>query len=318
MAFSVSYSRLIRLIPFLGIMTFFCQTGGTQDQTIQLTVPGGTLEGSLRVAHPSDSSLVILIAGSGPTDRNGNQPQGGAATLQMLADSLANHRVSTFRYDKRSVGQSTFDSIREEDLRFDSLVVDLGKWVSHFSKDERFSKILLAGHSEGALVATMAANRYPSVAGLITLAGAGRTADSLIMIQLERQPAFVQVAADSLFRQIREGQEAKSPPYLMALFRPSVQPYIRSWIMINPTEEMAKVGVPVLVIQGGLDLQVFAEDAERLSGSSRGSTFLNIEDMNHALKEVSDQADNLASYTDPERPLHSALIPGLIHWLCQF
>ncbi len=289
-----------------------------QDQSIRLSVPGGTLEGSLRVSHPSDSSLVILVAGSGPTDRNGNQPQGGAATLQMLADSLEIHGVSTFRYDKRNIGQSTFDSIREEDLRFDSLVIDLGQWIAHYSTDGRFSKIVLAGHSEGALVATLAANRYSDVDGLITLAGAGRTADSLIMIQLERQPEFVRVAADSLFRQIREGQEAQSPPFLMALFRPSVQPYLRSWMMIHPAEEIAKVNVPVLVVQGGKDMQVFPEDADRLSGSSRHATLLSVEDMNHVLKAVSDQADNIASYSESERPLHPDLIPGVIHWLNQF
>ncbi|MCF8239539.1 MAG: lysophospholipase [Saprospiraceae bacterium] len=318
MAFSLLCPRLIRLISQLGIVILFCQTGATQDQTIRLTVPGGTLEGSLRVAQPFDSTLIILVAGSGPTDRNGNQPQGGAATLQMLADSLEVHGVSTFRYDKRNIGQSTFDSIREEDLRFDSLVVDVGQWIRHFSSDGRFTNILLAGHSEGALVTTLAANRYPEVDGLITLAGAGRTADSLIMIQLERQPPFVQVATDSLFRQIREGQEAKSPPYLMALFRPSVQPYLRSWIVINPAEEIVKLGIPVLVVQGGKDLQVFQEDADRLFRSSRHSTILKIEDMNHTLKAVGDQADNMASYTDPGRPLHPALIPGMIAWLESF
>lgn len=288
-----------------------------QEDTIRLPFSHGVLEGSLRVAGEPAAGrpLVIFVAGSGPTDRNGNQPQGGAATLKLLADSLAQRGVSTFRYDKRNIGRSVFDSIREEDLRFDTLVSDLGLWIGHFEDDDRFDRIILAGHSEGALVATLAADRYPGVDGLVTLAGAGRTADTLIMIQLERQPPFIREAADSLFRLIRAGQPAESPPFLMALFRPSVQPYLRSWMMYDPAEWVARLEMPVLVVQGGQDLQVFAEDADRLAGSARDGTRLDIQDMNHILKAVSDQDDNIRSYTDAERPLHPLLISGLMEWI---
>lgn len=288
-----------------------------QEDTIRLPLSHGVLEGSLREAgEPAvGRPLVIFIAGSGPTDRNGNQPQGGAATLKLLADSLEQRGVSTFRYDKRNIGRSVVDSIREEDLRFDTLVSDLGLWIDFFEDDGRFDRIILAGHSEGALVATLAADRYPGVDGLITLAGAGRTADTLIMIQLERQPPFVREAADSLFRLIRAGQPAESPPFLMALFRPSVQPYLRSWMMYDPAECVARLEMPVLVVQGGQDLQVFAEDAHRLADAARQSSRLDIPYMNHVLKAVTDLQENVASYTDPGRPLHPDLIPGLVTWL---
>lgn len=306
----------IKWLWILGI-SLMVQSAKAQEDTIRLQVFNGLLEGSLLEAGELSTNrlLILFVAGSGPTDRNGNQPQGGAATLKLLADSLVNRGISSFRYDKRNIGQSVFDSMREEDMRFDTLVNDLEKWIDHFKADGRFDRIMLAGHSEGALVATIAADRHPDVKGLITLAGAGRTADELIMIQLERQPPFVREAADSLFQLIRAGKPAQSPPFLMALFRPSVQPYLRSWMLYDPAEMISRLVIPVLVVQGGEDLQVFAEDADRLAGAVRHGTRLDIPDMNHVLKAVTDQDDNISSYSDAERPLHPALISGLVEWL---
>lgn len=306
------------LIILLGTSVFLGQYAHAQDQPFRLIVSGGILEGSLRQATEFDSTLIILVAGSGPTDRNGNQPQGGAATLRMLADSLEKHGVSTFRYDKRNIGKSAFSDLQEENLRFDTIVQDLVRWVDHWQQDGRFSTIILAGHSEGALVATLCASRRPAVNGMISLAGAGRPADQLIMKQLERQPEFVRVAADSLFRLVREEQPVEPPPFLMALFRPSVQPYMRSWIVFDPAEEIGRLDIPVMIVQGEQDLQIFPEDADRLEEAARKSSRLTISDMNHVLKLVGDMPDNIASYTDADRPLHPDLIFGLMNWLSQF
>lgn len=302
-------------IVFLGCCFFAVYSGSAQDQSVLIVATGGVLEGSLRPGDPADSILVILVAGSGPTDRNGNQPQGGSGALRMLADSLEAYGVSTFRYDKRNIGKSAFADLQEENLRFDTIVNDLVLWVNHWQADGRFSKIFLAGHSEGALVATRAAIRQPAVNGLISLAGAGRPADQLIMKQLERQPDFVRMTADSLFRLVREGQQVEPPPFLMALFRPSVQDYMRSWILLDPAEEVSQLNVPVLIVQGEQDLQIFPEDGDRLSAAVKQGTRLTISDMNHVLKHVGDMPDNIASYTDADRPLHPDLIPGIIHWL---
>lgn len=304
----------------IGILVLASQLAKAQEDTVQLSLSGGILEGSLIETDDSttDRSLIILVAGSGPTDRDGNQPQGGAASLKMLADSLVQRGISTFRFDKRGVGRSVFPSMQEADLRLDTFVADLGRWIDHWLKDGRFDQLILAGHSEGALLATLAAERYPGVDALITLAGAGRTADSLIMLQLERQPPFVMEAADSLFRLIRAGLPAESPPFLMALFRPDVQPYLRSWMQYDPSEVIGRLDKPVLVVQGGNDLQVFTEDARRLADAARQSSRLNITDMNHVLKPVTGLQDNIASYTDADRPLHPDLIPGLVAWLTSY
>ncbi len=318
MDISLYSTRLQLLLILLGWSSFLSQHVLAQDQTVQLVVSGGILEGSLRQVLNSDSTLIIFVAGSGPTDRNGNQHSGGAATLRMFADSLEKHGVSTFRYDKRNIGKSIFSDLQEENLRFDTIVQDLVHWVDYWQNDGRFSTIILAGHSEGALVATLAAIRRPVVNGLISLAGAGRPADQLIMKQMERQPAFVRVASDSLFKLVREGQTVEPPPFLMSLFRPSVQPYMRSWILLDPAEEIGRLTIPILIVQGEQDIQIFPEDADRLAEAAKMGTRLTIQNMNHVMKKVGNLTDNVDSYLDSDRPLHPQLIPGLINWLSQF
>ncbi len=308
-----------RLFRFLtGCILLYPGLVLAQDQTFQIIVPGGLLEGSLREGDPGDSTLVILVAGSGPTDRNGNQPQGGSSNLRMLADGLENHGIASFRYDKRNIGKSAFSDLHEEDLRFDTIVGDLVRWIDHWKTGGRFTSIILAGHSEGSLVAILAARQRTVVKGLISLSGAGRPADQLIMKQLERQPEFVRVAADSLFRLVRQEKPADPPPFLMALFRPSVQAYLHSWITLDPSEELRQLEIPVLVVQGEQDLQVFSEDADRLAEAATNTSLLTISDMNHVFKKVADTADNIASYTEQDRPLHPDLIPGIINWIARF
>jgi len=288
-----------------------------QEKEIILDIGKGNLRGSLlpAIGQGKEYPLVVFISGSGPTDRNGNQAMVGSNTIALLADSLAALGISSFRYDKRGVGKSQLYELKEELLLIDTFVADLLAWIDYFGMDAQNEGIILAGHSEGALMATLAAQQRSSVRGLITLAGAGRPADSLMLQQFQRQPAFVSVAADSLFRQLREGLPLQPPPFLLSLFRPGILPYVRSWIMIDPAFEISKLDIPVLVISGDADLQVFAEDADRLSGAARRGELLVFQQMNHILKAVTSPADNMASYMDAQRPIYPGLAAAIQHWI---
>jgi uncharacterized protein len=299
---------------------WFCLYGqAVSAQPVELIISGGTLRGTLLLPeeYPGGRPLVILVSGSGPTDRDGSQGGVGARSLGMLADSLVVLGVPSFRYDKRGVGESTFPDLREEALRVDDLASDLALWVAFWEKDPRFRGLVLAGHSEGALMATLAAGRSASVKGLVTLAGAGRTADVLLMEQMNRQPPFVAQAADSLLRQLREGLPLDPPPFMEALFRPGVQPYLRSWIALDPARLLSALDMPVLIVQGAADLQVSLEDARLLHLAAAKGTLLTFEAMNHALKDVHNTADNYLSYYDPQRSLTPGLATALSEWILQ-
>lgn len=286
-------------------------------------VANGPLRGTLTLPREGETAAAALIlAGSGPVDRDGNLPQARNDSLKALAHGLAAHGVATLRVDKRGVGASAPGGTREEELRFTTYVADARAWLAILKAwqwgGDRAPPLFLIGHSEGALVATLAAQRAP-VAGLVLLAGAGAPAGTLIERQLasagvpEPLRAHSRRITKSLLRQ---SPVEDVPPALLALYRPSVQGYLMSWLPLDPAAELAKIDAPVLVVQGTSDLQVSREDASRLAAARPDARVAQIDGMNHILKLVpTDRDANLATYSRPELPLAPPLIPILVEFM---
>jgi pimeloyl-ACP methyl ester carboxylesterase len=277
-----------------------------------------TLKGTLLM--PSDSKgkipLVVIIAGSGPTDRDGNSPGLKSDYLKMVAEGLAIHNIASFRYDKRGVGNSKVRDLNEELLVFEDFVGDASDWILRFKSDKRFSKIIVAGHSEGALIGMLAV-QSSNVNGLITLAGTGRPLDVVIMEQLRSNPYNPpqlinesQVILDSL----KAGHRVKKVnPLLMALFRPSVQPFLISIVKYDPAKVLNLVSVPIMIVQGTTDVQVSSVDAELLHTAKPDARYVLIEGMNHVLRDApADRLANIAVYSLSTKPLSASLIPELV------
>jgi fermentation-respiration switch protein FrsA (DUF1100 family) len=92
------------------------------------------------------------------------------------------------------------------------------------------------------------------------------------------------------------------------LFRPSVQPYLISYFKYDPAREIARLQVPVLIIQGTTDLQTPVDEAKRLAGAKKDARLCIIEGMNHVLKRASTAAEQRAAYSDPAVPLEPRLV----------
>lgn len=282
----------------------------------EVTIDGGKapLHGSLMapaVLRPGPA--VLLISGSGPTDRNGNStiPQVHPATMKLIAEGLAQQGIVSLRFDKRGVGDSAPAMSAEADLRFTTYVDDAVSWARFLASQPRVTCVVLAGHSEGALIATIAAERVP-VCGLALLSGAGRTARALIAEQLARASESDRAGALSALNDLAAGKPVFNPP-LPALFRPSVQPYLMSWLPIDPVKELAKFSGPVLIVQGVNDLQVSLADAQALDSGSKRATLLLLQGVNHVLKTApADPEANLATYADPNLPLDPRVVPALV------
>jgi pimeloyl-ACP methyl ester carboxylesterase len=199
--------------------------------------------GSLALPHGSSAvPAVLLLAGSGPVDRDGNLPGLPNNSLKLLAQALASHGIATLRVDKRGVGASRAGTTREEDLRFTRYVDDAVAWSAHLGALPRVSRVFLLGHSEGALVATLAAQRAQP-AGLILLAGAGEPAAATIERQLAAAhlPVALQQASRRIAASLCAGHAVSEiPPELQALYRPSVQNYLMSWLPLDPASELGK------------------------------------------------------------------------------
>jgi alpha-beta hydrolase superfamily lysophospholipase len=282
-------------------------------EPVRLETATGTIHGTLLLPAAASGRVpvALIIAGSGPTDRDGNTPllPGKNDSLRLLAESLAASGVASVRYDKRGIGASAGAAARESDLRFTTFVDDAVGWLAWLRADGRFSRLAIVGHSEGSLIALLAAQRAP-VERLVSLAGAGRPAAEVLTEQLERTlPPELFAASMRILGELLAGRAAvEVPPQLLVVFRPSVQPYLISWLPIDPAAELARLTIPVLVAQGTTDIQIAVADAERLARGSAHATLEVIDGMKHQLKEVREPAQQTAAYSDPTLPLHPRLV----------
>ncbi len=286
---------------------------------IIMKTPSGDIFGTLTVPNNLKvSPIVIIIAGSGPTDRDCNSPLGiKTNAYKMLSEGLAENGISSLRFDKRGIGNSKGAMTSEVDLKFETYINDVVSWIALLKKDKRFSKVVLLGHSEGSLIGIVAAEQV-NVSGLISVAGVGRPADEILKIQLEKKlPAQLLEESNKILDSLKTGKTVSDvDPSLLALYRPGIQPYMISWMKYDPAQEISKLKIPVLIIQGTTDLQVTVNDAKLLSESYPDAKLLIIQDMNHVLKESDDNMqNNLATYSNPELPLKPELIPEIVNFI---
>lgn len=259
--------------------------------------------------------LVIFIQGSGPVNRDGNAPMMKNDGMKKISKELAGKGIASFRYDKRIFKMDKF-RMKEEDLTFNDFVLDLSNIIQYFQKENNFSKIIVAGHSEGSLIGILAA-QSETVDGFISLAGAGREIDDIIVGQLFKQSAELSENARVAFDEMKEnGSTQNYSPYLESIFRPSVQPFISSWMKYDPAGEISKLEIPVLIINGSNDLQVDVKDAEILKEAKPAAQLVILENMNHIFRKIEgENLENTKAYNEPSRPLHPELIPTLVDFV---
>ena len=283
------------------------------DQTLQTAT--GELSGTLTVPILKGTfPVALIIAGSGPTDRNGNNLQMKNNSLLLLAHELAAQGIASIRYDKRGIGASKDALISEENLRFENYAEDAKAWAAQLKADSRFNKLIVIGHSEGSLLGLLACEQADV---FVSLAGAGRPIDVILKeqlaVQLKGKKKLLR-AADEGLSKLKKGELVEDAPVeLFGLFRPSVQPYMISWMKYDPAVEISKLKIPVIIIQGTTDLQVQVKDAELLHAASPSSRYILIEGMNHIFKLApSDREKNIETYSNPELPLAEELLRTLL------
>lgn len=259
----------------------------------------------------SKTKLVILIAGSGPTNRSGNSTVGGMNnSLKFLAEGLAKNGTAVYSYDKRIFAQMIAKTLDEKTLSFEDFINDAKDVVTYFKSQKKYSKIIIAGHSEGSLIGMVAASK--NVDGYVSIAGAGRSIDEVLLEQLGNQsPKMRESAVDGL-TSLKAGKTFENKnPMLASLFRESVQPYMISWIKYNPQTEIKKLHIPILILNGTKDIQVPPSDAELLHAANPKSELKIIENMNHIFKEILVDEDNAKSYNSPNIPVMPELISSI-------
>ena len=293
----------------LGVLATTLAFGQT-ELNLTLKTKTGNIEGTLMYpSTPIPVPVALIIAGSGPTDRNGNNPMMTNNSLKMLATDLASIGIASLRYDKRGISQSKSAGLKEAELKFEMYINDAVEWIKLLKDDKSFNQLIVIGHSEGSLIG-MIASQDSRVDKFISIAGAGQTADNLIREQLKAQPPMVMEQSGPILDELAKGNTVDYvPPFLNSLFRTSVQPYLISWFKYDPQKEIAKLEKPVLIIQGTTDIQVKVEDANRLHAAKPDSKLVLIDGMNHIFKNAdADPLTNMMTYRQPDLPLNGELV----------
>ena len=285
---------------------------------VSLQTPTGTLAGTLIL---EGKTAALIIAGSGPTDRDGNSALNLRSNVyKLLAEGLAVKGISTLRYDKRGVGASQAAMTTELDLRFQTYVDDAKAWAHELSVRTGAQRVWLIGHSEGALIAERAAEQNPEICGVILISGAGRKASDVLREQLGAMlPDPLKQQAFDAILELESGRSiASPPPQLLALFRPSVQPYMISWLSLDPAAILAALQQPVFILQGDTDIQVSVEDAQRLAAARSDAQLVILKGVNHILKVAPlERAANMETYNNPELPLAPDVVDTIVNWMKQ-
>lgn len=285
------------------------------ETPITLQTSSGQIFGTLTTPKiKSRTPLALIIAGSGPTDRNCNNPMAKCDAYRKLAHGLVSQNIASLRYDKRGIAESQPAGSSEADLRFENYINDAKEWIQLLKQDQRFSEIDVIGHSEGSLIGMMAAS---AASKFISIAGPGRSADKLLKEQLSSQPIDIKDACFPMIDSLANGKKLDNlNPMFYSLFRPSVQPYMISWFKYDPQTEIQKLTIPILIIQGTKDIQVSIEDAKLLSKANLKAQLILIDKMNHIFRTVDgDTQANIATYNNTSLPLTDELAKSIVNFI---
>lgn len=302
----MKYSFIFFLFLF-GIATAQNKAYNSEDLSITPLI-----DGTLIIPETAEKlPLAIIIGGSGPTDRNGNQQMMENNSLKFLAEGLFENNIATFRYDKRIVKQMRKRTIDEKNIRFGDFIDDAVAVLNYFKNDKRFSKIYIIGHSQGSLIGMVAAQNGAD--GFVSIAGAGQEIDDVIIDQLSKQaPGLVDNARTSFDDLRANGVAYNYSPGLASIFRKEIQPFIYTWMQFDPKAEIAKLQIPVLIINGDKDIQVQISEAELLKNAKPDAEYIIIPSMNHIFKKIEgNDLENSKSYNIYNLPVMPELINSI-------
>jgi len=305
---------MIRIISYVIVSVFGIIISFAQIKSEEITINNQAIQLPGTLTYSQEKvPLIIWVHGSGPVDRNGNQPAQNvnANYIKQFRDAVNKENIAFFSFDKRTATKN--NSAYLKDTKFTDFALDIDVIVNHFKKDNRFTKITLVGHSQGSLIAMLASKNIDKY---ISLAGAGETIDKTIVKQISKNNLTLGEAAQKQFDTLKaKGKIETVNPFLMNIFAKQNQEFLYEWMQINPTEEIKKITIPTLIINGDKDLQVKIEDAENLKNAKPNAELVIIKNMNHVLKNIEKEEDNMTSYFSPDFPISEKLIKTIVEFV---
>lgn len=303
----------MRLFPALALC--LALPGLAAAEALRIDGPTGPLEGEA-LAVPGARHALVIVPGSGLVDRDGNSGDGRLATdaYKLLAEGLAEAGIASIRIDKRGFFGSAGAAADPNAATVAGYAEDARAWVGRAAA--LAPCVWIAGHSEGGLVALVAAQTPPkTLCGLILLAAPGRPVGRILEEQLAANPYNTALIPEirAIIADLEAGR-TRDPGTIAAPLRPlfgaGPQRFMIDLFAWDPAAPAAEAALPMLVVQGDADLQISAADAALLTGAAPGAESAPLAGMTHMLKPDRPGAP-WASYADPAIPLHSGLVPAI-------
>jgi hypothetical protein len=305
---------MIRIIAYIIVFVFGISLSLAQIQSEEITIHNQAIQLPGTLTFSSEKQpLIIWVHGSGQIDRNGNQPTVNvkANYIKQFRDAVNKENIAFFSYDKRTANIKNTAFLKDTQIK--DFALDANEVINHFKNNRNFTQIILVGHSQGSLVAMISAEKADKY---ISIAGAGETIDQTIVKQITEQSAeFGKITAEH-FKELKEtGKVANVAPNLLSIFAKPNQAFWASWLALDPINEIKNIKKPVLIINGDKDLQVKIDNAKKLHVANSKSELLIVENMNHVLKDIQKEEDNLKSYYTSDYPISEKLIQTIVSFV---
>lgn len=342
--------RLLWFWLLLGLLHSLVSWAASADpfesHLVSWSAAGVTVEGTLTgPVHGEGVPGVLLIAGSGPTDRDWNSEglSGQNGSGRLLAEALSARGIVVLRYDKRGTGQTQ----AHPPHRWEDYTAEQQGGLEFLSKTGQVDprRIYVLGHSEGALHALQLSQRTNiQLAGVGLLAAPGRRLDQLIEAQflsahraagITPAPQHVELLA-AMLASMRSNSDGPPAQVLesrllsglaRALFDPTERFFLADLIDFDPLEATARLKIPLLLMGGGKDIQTDDEfdlgpliEAAQAGTSPRVRVY-RLPASDHMLKHerrprsLIQKVGRAPAYNEPTRSLDSAVVPALVDWI---
>lgn len=297
-----------------------------QSREVEVECEWGSISATIDMPEGETSTAILLIAGSGPTDRYGNSAGGlNTYSYKMLGEGLAKEGFAVMRYDKRAIGLSAYPVEKIPALLLDDFIADARRCVDYLHA-EGFERVIVAGHSEGGLIALVLASAEDTqVDGVVLLCAAGYAMDEILNYQLSQQlvPTHLglMMRSTNIIRSLKRGEQVPAeeiPTELMSLFHPTVQPFIINSMQYDPVAYAKRVACPVLIVSGGRDIQVAPSNGVRLSEAMPEAELVVFDNMTHVLKDAdtSDRIEQLLGvYSNANLAITEGLVPAIVNFI---
>lgn len=268
-------TKHICILFIICLSPFFCQSA---EEPFTINLGNAQVNGFLNIPEKVNKApLIILVSGTHFFEKDLEGLGFEDNSFRQISEYLYKNGIACYRIEPSSLNIGS-----DIDIKFENYATTLKTCVDTFYLSKRFSKIIVAGTNDGALMGILTAIKNPKVNGFVSLAGYGRVGDEVLKEKLSGPNELNNKVIYDFIDLLKKGDTLPDlPRSYLSVFKPSIQPFLISWFKINPANELKKTTCPVLIFNGTTDLKVKTKDYQLLCAAKPLAQKKVIKNMNH-------------------------------------